>query len=369
MFGDAEFGDAEFEDAGFGDAGKELRELAARPGYRHVDAARRALRFRATGEAADLVAVLDDPHPCAMVDVIFALASAERPWLNWVPMPTEAITNVANYISSRRAAGETIGVSRVALSSAEPASAITAARRVVGRIELAIDAFPAPDIRVPLRRGDHPIWRYDGTDPVPAVPSPSPAAVRVLREVAGEPWSSPLAGRAQAEPLGRFPLADLLGLLAHLPGPPDTERWRFLAESTPTYWYRLLQPWVCLGLLHHRTDEPWPTSTRRRVLTDLAFGVEDWASDAALFALVTAAYQEPALRPEVRAMVRRRLAAAAAADRLVTIEESLARLMLITPGCTAADRALASVAIARAAPDDAGPLPASRRRRWWHRTD
>jgi hypothetical protein len=342
--------------------------MAGKAGFRHADAARRALRFRATGEVADLVAVLDDAHPCALVDVILALACAERPWLNWVPMPTEAITNVANYISSRRAEGEVVGVSRVALSSAEPASAITAARRVVGRIELAIDAFPEPDIRVPLRRGDHPIWRYDGTDPVPAVPPPSAEAVRVLYQIAVEPWPSPLAGRVQAAPLGRLPLADLLGLVAHPPEPPDTERWRFLAESTPTYWYRLLQPWVCLALLSHREDEPWPTSTRRAVLTDLALGVEDWICDAALFALITAAYREPSLRPEVRATVRRRLDAAAAADRLVTIEESLARLMLITPGCTTADRALASVAIARAAPDDAAAPAPPRRRRWWQRT-
>lgn len=351
----------------FGDVDKELRELAGNPEFGHRGAARRALRFRDAGEAADLVAVLDDPHPCGMLEIIFAMAGAERPWLNWVPMPTEAITNIANYISSRRATGEVVGVSRVAMSAAEPPSAVVAARRVVGRIEMAIEAFPAPDIRVPLRRGDHPIWRYDGVDPVPAVPAPSAEAVRLLHEAAGEPWPSPLAGRLQAEPLGRLPLADLLGLLAHLPGPPDTERWRFLGESTPTYWYRLLQPWVCLGILRHREDEPWPTSTRRQVLVDLAFGAEDWACDAALFALVTAAYQEPAVRAEVRGLVRARLDAAAAADRLVTIEESLARLMLITPGCTAADRARASVAIARAAADDSDQPPPSRRRRWWQR--
>src|SRR5205085_3920918 len=73
-----------------------------------------------------------------------------------------------------------------------------------------------------------------------------------------------------------------------LPGPPDTPRWAHLAKSTPTYWYRLMQPWVCLGILHHVEAEPWPASTRRAVLVDLAFGVEDWVSDSALFALVTA---------------------------------------------------------------------------------
>jgi len=161
-----------------------------------------------------------------------------------------------------------------------------------------------------------------------------------------------------------LPLQDLLGLLGHLPEPPDTPRWRHLATSTPTYWYRLMQPWVCLGILHHAGHEPWATSTRREVLVDLAFGVEDWVADAALFALVTAAYREPDLRPEVRHLVRARLDAAVAAKRLVTIEASLARLMLVTPGCGADDRAVATAALARAVPDNGEPAP-RKKRRWW----
>jgi hypothetical protein len=121
---------------------------------------------------------------------------------------------------------------------------------------------------------------------------------------------------------------------------------------------------VCLGILHHAVDEHWATSTRREVLVDLAFGVEDWVVDAALFALVTAAYREPVLRDEVRRLVRARLDAAVAADRLVTIEESLADLMLVTPGCSLADRAVARKALAHAG-QAAGPGP--KKRRWWRR--
>jgi hypothetical protein len=348
----------------FGDVDQELRKLAEDADFGHTEAARRAQRFRAVGEVADLVAVLDDPHPCGMTEIIFAMAGTRRPWLNWVPMPTEAIVNVANEVGNRRATGELIDVTGLALSAPEPPSAMTAATRLIGSVRVAVAEFPAPDIRTPLRRTAYRIWRYDGTDPVPAVPAPEPEAVRLLREVAAEPWPSPLAGRLAARPLGELPLDDLLGLLAHLPGPPDTARWRILGEKTPVYWYRFLQPWVCLGLLWHRPDEPWETSTRRRVLTDLAFGAEDWVADAALFALVAAAFREPERRAEARQLVRERLDAAAAAGRLVTIEESLARLMLITPQATAADRAVAVRALARAAAD--GPS-AGRRRRWRRR--
>ncbi|MGI5243808.1 hypothetical protein [Dactylosporangium sp. CA-139066] len=323
------------------DADADLRRLAADPRFPHGDAARRAIRFRARGSVADLVAIADDPHPCGMTEIVFALAGTARPWLNWVPMPAEAITGAADRVASRRAKGEAVHVSRSRLSQAEPATAMIAARRLLGPFELEIAAFPEPDLRRPLRRGRYAVWRYDGEWPVPVAPAPPEAAVRVLHEVAEETWPSMLSGYLQAAPLGALSLGDLLGLLGHLPEPPATPRWQNLARSRPTYWYRLMQPWVCLGLLRHAEHEPWATSTRREVLVDLAFGVEDWVSDAALFALVTAAYREPAVRPEVRRLVRARLDAGRAARRAgrnVTIGRSLAELMLVTPGRTALDR-------------------------------
>jgi len=311
--------------------------------------------------------VQDDPHPCGTTDMLFALAGSQRPWLNWVPMPSEAIINVANEVGARRAKGEQLEVTGLGLSAAEPASAITACRLVTGPMDIGIAEFPPPDIRVPLRPGRYQVWRYDGEEPVPAVAAPSAVSIQVLREVCGEPWASPLSGYVQAAPLGNLTLEDLLGLLVHLPEPPNTQRWQILARSTPTYWYRLMQPWVCLGILNHRADEPWSLSTRRAVLSDLALGIEDWVADSALFALVTAAYRDPAVRDEVRDLVRTRLDAAVAANRLVTIEASLAKLMLATPGCRADDRAVATAAIARANSDDEEEPPAPKKRRFWQR--
>jgi hypothetical protein len=72
------------------DPDAELRRLAEDANFRHRDAARRAVRFRVGGNVADLIAVLDDPHPCGMTEIVFAVAGTARPWLNWVPMPSEA---------------------------------------------------------------------------------------------------------------------------------------------------------------------------------------------------------------------------------------------------------------------------------------
>jgi hypothetical protein len=345
------------------DADAELRRLANQSTFRHRDAAKRALSFRASGDVSDLLAVLDDPHPCGMIEVLFALAGSKRPWLNWVPMPSESVCRSANYLGGLKAQGQQVVVRTSAMSSWEPASAITASRRVLGPSDLQMLDTAGSDIRVPIRPGRYAVWRYDGIEPVPAVPAPSPRAVEILHAAGDEAWPSMLSGYLQAQPLGELPLDDLLGLLAHLPGPPDTPRWRHLATTTPTYWYRLMQPWVCLGILHHAADEPWPTSTRRQVLVDLAFGVEDWVSDAALFALVTVAYREPERRDEVRDLVRSRLDAAAAADRWVSIRASLAELMLVTPGCRAEDRAAARAAAPKDHPQSAGRP----RLRWWRR--
>jgi hypothetical protein len=346
-------------------ADAELHRMAADPEFGHRDAARHAQAFREHGNVADLVAVFDDPHACGMTDILFAVACERRPWLNWVPMPSEAISNIAAQFGQRIAGGEDLQVGQLGLSAAEPASATRAFLRICGPAEIGIDEFPRPDIRVPLRPVRHAVWRYDGELPVPNVPAPSADAVALLHEVGAEPWPSPVSGLLQAEPLGALPLEDLLGLLVHQPAPPQTQRWEFLGKDNAPYWYRFLIPWVCLGILRHAEHEPWETSTRRQVLVDLAFGVEDWVTDSALFALVAGAYREPARRPEARGLVRERLEAAVRAPRMVTIEESLANLMLATPGCTADDRQLAGHVLKRELDEEPAPRPA--RRRWWQR--
>lgn len=347
-----------------------LREFAENPEFPHREAARHALRFRASGDVADLVAIADDPHGCGTTDLLFAMAGQKRTWLNWVPMPEEAVINISREIARRRAAGEEPEIAELGLSGGEPASAIAAFERAAGRpVKIGIAEFGEPDMRIPLRPGKYAVWRYQGDEAEPAVFAPSSAAVRALHEVGAEPWASPLSGYLQAEPLGELPLNDLLGLLVHPPQAPDLPRYQFLAKSDPAYWYRLLQPWVCLGILHHETQEPWATSTRRQVLVDLAFGVEDWVSDAALFALVTAAYRQPEIREEVRGLVADRMLAATQAPRPVTIWTSLAHLMLITPNATVDDRSLATAILKQNDEPEPEPEPQprssrSRERRW-----
>lgn len=163
-----------------------------------------------------------------------------------------------------------------------------------------------------------------------AVPPPSAAAAQAVRDVVSLRLRDPVATYDQAVRLAALPADDLMGLLVH---PPD-----------PSWRTRGVQAWTCLGLLHHRTDEPWPVSARRRLLTDLAFGPEDWATEAALFALVIAAWVDPSVRADVAGTVADRLGGLAKAwrRRPVTIIGRVARLALVTPELDARTRALAT---------------------------
>ncbi|PZG23621.1 hypothetical protein C1I95_03140 [Micromonospora craterilacus] len=165
----------------------------------------------------------------------------------------------------------------------------------------------------------------------PTTPAPSAEAARRLRQLAHPAWPHPPAAYDTAVGLATLDLPDLLGLLAHPPETPQTALGRVLAGEDPALWVRCVQVWTCLGLLHHRTDEPWADSARRRVLVELAGGVE--VAEAALFALVTAAWVDPSVRSDVAQVVAERLTtvAEAARERPMPTAASLAHLALATP--------------------------------------
>jgi hypothetical protein len=154
--------------------------------------------------------------------------------------------------------------------------------------------------------------------------------VRAIRAVVRFRLPDPSTAYDDAVRLSALAPPDLLALLVYPPEQPNDDiDW----ASYPALWPRAVQAWACLGLLHHKAEQPWPTSTRRQVLADLVFGVEDWTTEAAMFALSVAAWVDPSCRGDVAALVRERLSALpeATRHRPVTIAASLARIALNTP--------------------------------------
>jgi tetratricopeptide (TPR) repeat protein len=177
------------------------------------------------------------------------------------------------------------------------------------------------------------VWRYAGRDPYPAVPPPAAEASRLVQDTAAFSWPHVPAAYDHAVRLAGLALDDLLGVLVHPPLPPDDGFGGVLRDHRPELWVRGVQTFGCLGIAHHRTDQPWPASERRRVLLDLLDGPEDWITETAAFALVAVGWVEPAARADVGARLAERLAVAGRArlTREVTILGSLCRLVLLCP--------------------------------------
>jgi tetratricopeptide (TPR) repeat protein len=325
------------------------------------------LRYRADGDLAHLVRLADfarhhpdDTHQ----HTDLAECCADRPWLGRVPAAGDVVLDALRRVLAAELATGT----QLRLSALEAPSALRTLATVAPDLAVAVDEVPNPDIREPRRADGRTLWRYDGTSAAPALAPPSPAAAERLRELAQPVWPHPPAAYDAAIGLAAVDAGDLLALLVHPPAAPDTEAGRALAGRDPALWVRCTQVWACLGLLHHRTDEPWETSTRRRLLVELVWGIEDWVTEAALFALVTYSWVEPGVRADVARLVAERLADVAGVGRLrpVTIAWSVAQLALATPDLDAAARALATTIIADADPQHVVPQQRrpSKLRRW-----
>lgn len=316
------------------------------------------MRFAEDGDVGHLVRLADwwraNPGP-GYADQMLAKASHGRPWLQVVPPPTEATCDALVQVAEQH---PDLGVMRglnvkLSLSALEAPSPMSVARALISRLEVEVQSIPEPDIRVPLAASRYRVWHYEGIRAVPAVWPPTPAAAQAVRAMAaGGSWAHPVAARDRAVLLAGLSLPDLLGLLAYAPSVPDQPDWQQLHRNNPVYWPRFAQACTCLGLLHHRADEPWLSSTRRDVLIGLARGVEDWVTDAALFALVVAAWTDPGARVDVADVVDQRFrdALRASQQRVVTIIESMAHLVLATPQMDPGVCSLAREVIARPRP-------------------
>ncbi|WP_433199495.1 tetratricopeptide repeat protein [Dactylosporangium sp. CS-047395] len=320
------------------------------------------LRFQRDGDVRHLVALVDfmREHPVTSHEhTDLDGACRGRPWLGRVAGPTESVVNLLRQIPrDQRDMG---GVAT--LTALEVPSALRLVHRDVPGLSLTIEGAPPPDMVAPQRPFGRVLWTYAGMSAAPAVPPPTPRAVDLLRGVVRPDWPNPVAAYDHALPLGQLPAAELVALLVHPPAGTDPG----LPDGV---WERACQAYTCLGLLHceelRAGTEPGDTARSRRLLTEIVFGVEDWTTEAAVFALVVAAWLDPACRAEVRATVAERFldAVQQARTRGVTIAESLAVLALRTPEMAPA---VTSVARDLLSTPEQPPVHPGKKRRWFRR--
>jgi len=268
-----------------------------------------------------------------------------RAWLGEPAWASESVINVLRQIPPDKRQGGSLACTQM-----EPPSALATVLQAWPELEMTFPD-PTPDLITPLREGPH-LWRLDGARLVPAVPAPPEAATTLLVQTATPWWPHPVAAYDQALPLGELPARDLLAALVHPPARP--ERYADLPEDG---WVRTVQAFACLGLLHCRElISAGDTRRARDLLTQVAYGVEDWITEAALFGLAVASWVDPACRPEVAAIVQDRYAEAVKAtdQHVVTILPGLSHLVLMVPGIDEAAHAYARSVLAADADGDGG---------------
>jgi hypothetical protein len=285
---------------------------------------------------------------------------------NLVPSPTESIVNLAGQFLADKPAGQATfpeAALMVTMTAIESPSAAAAFKALFPQSELNVTNVPQPDIRVPASTEYGPaIWTYqapDGTETTEAratVPQASPIAAEKLYQTVTGYWRDPLDAYERTVALAGLGEAELLGLLAHVPPSPPVEPWTSIRASMPLYWQRLAQAWTCVGILHHKAEQPWPQSERRAILLRLLYGPEDWTVDAAAFALCVSAWLFPDQRTDVaRAVSERYLTAAdAARTRPSELHDPLAHVVLACPQVSPQVVNLAREVLALRADDSSG---------------
>jgi tetratricopeptide (TPR) repeat protein len=162
-----------------------------------------------------------------------------------------------------------------------------AAFRQESQLKVSVTSTPSIDPRRPIKEVSHLLWRFEGTDPLPALPAPSPGVSARIAALAAEPYD-PYGNWAHAShvavEMGPGKLTELLAVMVHPPALP--------AGSHALAWLPRVQ--LAAAQVLGQIDEGWERSQRRRALMSLLYGPWDWTTCAAIRVLAWIAREEPA---------------------------------------------------------------------------
>jgi tetratricopeptide (TPR) repeat protein len=217
----------------------------------------------------------------------------QAPYTGKLPSPGESLINLMRNVKAKSAAGEIDLKARSPLrinqSSLEAPSARLAVGRTLGAYhasyKIDVAEVLSPDPRQPLQPVEYQLWRYEGMDPLPAVPPPDPSVAESIAALAQTPYALerwyPRAHQL-GQRLGLDALASLLGVMVH---PPTT-------PSGWDEWDWLIAVQIASTLTIASLETGWEGSQRKAALTSLIYGPMDWSGAAALIALAVLAQQD-----------------------------------------------------------------------------
>ena len=205
-----------------------------------------------------------------------AIQRVRAAWLKSPPKSANAGGNIEIALSTLEAPSNRLALALEVASFGQNA-----------RLDVKIQSLPARDPRLPVAPVDYLLWRYDGTDPVPALPPPPADIAARIAALAAEPYD-PERNWAQAshvgEALGPGQIEAILATMVH---PPPVPRDTYALAWLPRVQLAAAQvlAWI---------DEGWDGSARRPALLAVLYGPFDWTTCAAIRVLAQIAREERA---------------------------------------------------------------------------
>jgi tetratricopeptide (TPR) repeat protein len=162
------------------------------------------------------------------------------------------------------------------------------------RLKVAVNAVPKPDPRQPIAPVTYLLWRYEGTDGVPALPPPPAQVVQRIAELAAAPFEEPAnwaAASKVAADLGPGQVGEVLATMVHPPPVPK--------GVTALAWLPRVQ--YAAAQVAAQVDDGWDGSSRRDALLSVLHGPSDWTTEAAIRALARLGCEHEAIAPDIGA--------------------------------------------------------------------
>ncbi|WP_459204333.1 hypothetical protein ACQVRV_17350 (plasmid) [Ralstonia pseudosolanacearum] len=150
-------------------------------------------------------------------------------------------------------------------------------------VSILAESIPSPDPRQSVEPVKYPLWRYEGDQPTPTLPPPPVHILATVSTLALEPYS-PQENWARAShvavALTEDEVLQVFACIVHPPAIPDG-RAQSLSALT---WLTRVQMVAMQIIAQHGID--WENSLRRNLLYSALLGPSDWATTAAIRALV-----------------------------------------------------------------------------------
>jgi len=265
----------------------------------------RYLRVRDPGTRLALLRLTEGDEPNARAKALCDLLDPPKRYVNRLPHPADASANALNAIFEEmfeNPASHHGSTVRLKLSHVESPSVVASFwlqmemwGPKVG-FDYQVETIQTPDPRQPKAQVPYVLWRWDGTQPLPAVQRAPDHVTNAIHHLAGEPFSlevwTPLAEKVAQELGGSAAIPHLLGTMVFPPRPPGSN-WRVLA------WVQRAQIATALVIAHGDPHTPWAGSQRQQALYSMLYGPTDWHTGAAIVALGVLARRDPAIRAEI----------------------------------------------------------------------